>query len=344
MRKGVVLRWATTFLVAVALAVVVALFVLEPIVGIFALAGIAVGSATRLLWSREGAPGTAERAPSPSRSVGRIVAFVIGGALIVATIATLATRTLEEPKTPAPQRRPEVVLRAPYVAELSYVDGGRWEGTETLTLDRADVEATLRRRGRGLPDEPLEEVLPAPWRLLRSEHVGEATLDVFGRDAEPVVFNVPGWRPLTASHTIPVPSIRSRRLQAQLVAAEGSRVVLRAPERRVWRTTPASEATPAAYRKDWERREVPLRVGGAAVAGEDVVVEVRSDLARQEFFPQALVGASAWGGLKWAFGILGLGAALSSKVREFLWGWLRRVARSDRKLPPPRGRPRRRRR
>jgi hypothetical protein len=46
MRKDVVLRWATTFLGAVALAVVVALFVLEPIVGLFALAGIAVGSAT----------------------------------------------------------------------------------------------------------------------------------------------------------------------------------------------------------------------------------------------------------------------------------------------------------
>jgi hypothetical protein len=344
MRKDAVLRWATTFVGAVALAVGVALFVLEPIVGVFALAGIAVGSATRFLWSREGTPGTPEPAPRAPIPVGRIVALVIGGASIVAAIATFATVTLEGPKAPGPQRRPLVVLRAPYVAELSYVDGGRWEGAETLTLDRADVEAMLRRRGRGLPDEPLKGVLPAPWRLLRSEHVGDATLDVFGRDAEPVVFNVPGWRPLTASHTIPVPSIRSRRLQARLVAAEGSRIVLRAPERRVWRTTPASAATPDAQRQDWERREVPLRVGGAAVAGEDVVVEIRSDLARQEFFPQGLVGASAWGGLKWAFGILGLGAALSSKVREFLWGWVRRVARSDRKPPPPRRRPRRRRR
>jgi hypothetical protein len=315
MRKDAVLRWATAALGAAFLALAVALVVLEPLTGLFAVAGAAVGLALRF-FSERTAPG-----PEPAAralTVGRLVLIAVTVAATVLTSVFLLANTAEEPGRPDPPSL-LAVLRAPYVAELSYVDPGRWQGAETFTLDRG----ILRRRARSVRPR---EVLPSPWRLLRIERVAGDRLMVFGRDTEPVVFDVPAWQPLTASHTIPPPAVTSRPLRAVLVAAEGSRVVLRAPERRVWRTTPGSEATPDA-RDDWERREIPLRVGGVAAAGEDMVVEVRSDLARQELFPEGLVGATAWGGLKWLFGILGLGAVLSSKVREFLWGWVKRLRR-----------------
>jgi hypothetical protein len=315
MRKDAVLRWAAAALGAALLALAVVFVVLEPVAGLFAAAGAAIGLAIRFV-SERAAPGP--ESATRALTVGRLVSLAVVAAVTVSSIVALLSTTDEEPR---PRDRPPIlsVLRVPYVAELSYFDPGRWQGAETFTLDRR----LLRRRA---PRVRPREVLPSPWRVLRIERVGGDTLLVFGRDTEPVRFDVPAWQPLTASHTISPPAVVSRPLRAQLVAAEGSRVDLRAPERRVWRTTPGSEPTPDA-RDDWERREVPLRVGGVAAAGEDIVVEVRSDLARQELFPQGLVGASAWGGLKWLFGILGLGAVLSSKVRELLWGWVKRLRR-----------------
>jgi hypothetical protein len=355
MRLDAVLRWVVTGLAAAFVAAAVLLIIVEPIVGLFAVAGAAVGVVIRFFWPGEevnGRPRPAEHRPA----LGRIVALLISGAAAVSAITIL----LEQGGQRAPVPPVRVVLRVPYVAELSYVDAGRWQGVETLRLDGRDLEVVLRRRGRGPPARRLKGVLPVPWRLLRVERIGVERFYVFGRDAMPVGFQVPRWRPFTASHTIPVPAVRSRLLRAQLVAAEGSQIRLRAPERRVWRTTPGSEATPDAQRADWEQREVSVRVGGRAAAGEDVVVEVRSDLATQELFPQAVVGASGWAGLKWVFGILGLGAVVSAKVREFMWGWLRRVLgspanrrrssgapvgrRHTRGVSPRRRRPRRRRR
>ena len=361
MRRGSALRVVAVAAWVVAVCVAAALAVVEPALGQFVVSGALLGALVRLVTravtgrtgrddrrsSGDDPPAGArgpERAPAPpspawGRSAGRRMGRTATIAVLLTATASVAVLTdfyrSDRPR-PLPDGRPRpgppdepppplLRTRVLYATERTYVRSGGWSGSETLTLDLATLRPVLWARPRRPVEERLARVLPAPWTFEHEEREGQRRLYVFRRPARRVPFAEPAWRPLTTSHTIPLPAVRVPRLRALLVPDRDSTLVLHAPARRVHGTTPASEPGPD-ERAGWEQREVPL--GPAAVSSRRrVVVEVRSDLATLELFPEQLIDITGWGLLKWLFGALGFGAVVSERVRKLLFGWMRRAAR-----------------
>ena len=218
--------------------------------------------------------------------------LVAVGALALAlasfVFAAFLTQGTQLDVAPISAPPPPDAHRVPYRAVLDFQEKGDWVGQEWFTLKLSEAEA-LVPAGNGSLRARLRAAVPRGWNV-RSDTTGDATVYRIQRNYPSHPFDVPAWRPLTISHSLPAPYLRSPQFRYTLFAADGSTVTLHARENRVFATAPSSSASPEAGAR--VKRTVKLEVIGVQEAGSGVDIEVESDLATH--LKQEWVGHGMW--------------------------------------------------
>ena len=341
--RAVAARVTVSVLLVLVLAVLAFAIVLQPVLLLAVLAGAAVGVLVRVGIKRRragrarrtrGAEGSgddfdhfeAPRGGAP-RVLGRVAVGVAAILIVVFVSQNSLYDSVDVPGLDPGRPLEETVRRAPYRADLTFQDRGDnkadWHGVEWFTLKPAEAKALVVERAGPLMRR-LRAAVPAGWSV-RRETTGKATVYRIRRDYPSNPFDVPSWRPLTVTTSLPAPELRSRGIRYPLFAAEKSAITLHAPDRRILATAPSSEASLEAGAR--VRRVVELDVIGSQKAGSGVEVEVESDLATH--LVQEWLGHGTWRLVTGIFTALGLTLTAATGTLKKGLKWLLRKTTAD---------------
>jgi hypothetical protein len=320
--RAVLPRLAVSLVLVVVFSVLAFAVVLRPALIWIVVAGALLGLLLRFLIKHRARKHDRSSREMTRSERGRRLLEVIGSLALMLVALVVIWRfgvaadfgeELEPPNLPSV----ETVHRVPYQAALRFQKRGDWSGQEWFMLTPKEAKALV-----GAGDQlarRLSTAVPSGWSV-HPDTTGDVTVYRIQRSYPSHPFDVPRWRPLTKSTSLPAPQLHSPHFKHALFAAKGSTITLRAPEHRILATAPSSSESPEAGAT--AKRVVTLEVVGAGDAGSGVDVEIESDLATE--LPQKAVGHGTVALVSGMLGTLGVTFTLGLGYLKRLAKWFKR--------------------